>query len=92
MLAIARVLVGKPKMLLIDEPTEGLAPMIVDEIFQLLGELKNEGVPIILVEQNISRALEAVDRFYAVERGRICFSGHSSVAAEREELLQIISV
>jgi branched-chain amino acid transport system ATP-binding protein len=92
MLAIARVLVGNPRMLLIDEPTEGLAPMIVDEIFQLIGELKNDGIPIILVEQNVSRALDGVDRFYAVERGRICYSGHSSIPAEREELYQIIAV
>jgi len=92
MLAIARVLIGKPRMLLIDEPTEGLAPMIVDEIYQLIGELKREGIPVILVEQNVSRAMDAVDRFYAIERGKTCFSGHSSIVTERDELLQIISV
>jgi branched-chain amino acid transport system ATP-binding protein len=92
MLAIARVLMGRPRLLLIDEPTEGLAPMIVDEIFHLISELRDEGIPIVLVEQNVTRALNAVDRFYAVDRGRISLVGSSSVAEERELLFQAIAV
>src|SRR5574340_698179 len=75
MLAMARVLVGEPKLLLIDEPTEGLAPMIVDEIFAIISELRDEGIPILLVEQNVPRALEVATRFYALERGQVILQG-----------------
>ena len=92
MLAIARVLVGAPKLLLIDEPTEGLAPLIVDEIFALIAGLRDSGVPILLVEQNVHRALEVVTRFYALERGQVILKGNAAVAADRTALLEAISV
>ena len=92
MLAIARVLAGRPRLLLIDEPSEGLAPFIVREIFELIQELRGQGIPIVLVEQNVSRAIEVVDRFYALDRGRVDFAGRSSVAAEREQLMATIAV
>jgi branched-chain amino acid transport system ATP-binding protein len=92
MLAIARVLAGTPRLLLIDEPTEGLAPMIVDEIFALIAELRTEGIPVLLVEQNVMRALEVCDRFVALERGAIVFEGSARVAADREKLIAAIAV
>lgn len=92
MLAIARVLVGNPKLLLIDEPTEGLAPMIVNEIFDLMSQLKCDGASILLIEQNVQRAIKLCDRHYAVERGRIVDEGHSNVADDRDRLFKVIAV
>jgi branched-chain amino acid transport system ATP-binding protein len=92
MLAFARVLTGAPKLLLIDEPTEGLAPMIVEELFTLMRELVAEGISIVLVEQNVHAALELTHRFYLVERGQVTFSGDSAAAASRAELIERISV
>ena len=70
MLAIARVLVGTPKLLLIDEPTEGLAPKIVDEIFELMDGLRRYGIPILLVEQNMQRAVGLTQRLYVLPARR----------------------
>ena len=92
MLAIARVLAGAPRLLLIDEPTEGLAPMIVDEIFALISELRTDGIPVLLVEQNVVRALEVCDRFVALERGAIVFSGSAKSQADRDRLIAAIAV
>jgi branched-chain amino acid transport system ATP-binding protein len=92
MLAMARVLVGQPRLLLIDEPTEGLAPLIVDEIYKLMDGLRREGVPILLVEQNLHRAARFVDRFYALERGAVVLSGRGAEAADREALVRQLSV
>ena len=92
MLAIARVLAGTPRLLLIDEPTEGLAPMIVDEIFALIAELRAEGIPVLLVEQNVMRALQVCDRFVALERGTIVFAGSAKEAADRDKLIAAIAV
>ena len=92
MLAMARVLVGQPRLLLIDEPTEELAPMIVDEIFKLIDGLRREGVPILLVEQNLHRALDLVDRFYALERGTVVLEGRGDQAGDRASLVRQLSV
>jgi branched-chain amino acid transport system ATP-binding protein len=92
MLAIARVLVGRPRLLLIDEPTEGLAPMIVDEIFALISELQAQGIAILLVEQNVQRALEVCGPILALERGRVVFRGTATSIAGREELLRTVAV
>ena len=75
MLAIARVLAGAPRLLLIDEPTEGLAPIIVDELFALIAALAREGTPIVLVEQNVHRAIQLTTRHYLIERGQVTFEG-----------------
>ncbi len=92
MLAIARVLAGKPRLLLIDEPTEGLAPLIVQEIVALMQDLAKDGQAILLVEQNIHLALKISQRFYLMERGQIELSGSSGDHAARARLLDEVSV
>lgn len=92
MLAIARVLAGAPRLLLIDEPTEGLAPIIVDELFALIAALAREGTPIVLVEQNVHRAIQLTTRHYLIERGQVTFEGDSRAPSERDALLARISV
>jgi branched-chain amino acid transport system ATP-binding protein len=77
MLAIARGLMSRPKILLLDEPSLGLAPRIVDEIFSKLYELKRQGTTILLVEQNARAALRIADRAYVLERGEIIFEGNA---------------
>jgi branched-chain amino acid transport system ATP-binding protein len=92
MLSVARVLLGEPRLLLIDEPTEGLAPMIVAEIVRLLGELKRDQISILLVEQNVDAALSLVDRFYTLERGRIRFGGRAADPEHRKRAFEAIAV
>jgi branched-chain amino acid transport system ATP-binding protein len=92
MLAIARVLIGAPKLLLIDEPTEGLAPIIVDEIFDILDDLRKDGIPILLVEQNVHRALDICTRFYALERGKVILQGDATSSVDRDALMSAIAV
>ncbi len=92
MLAMARVLVGAPKLLLIDEPTEGLAPLIVDEIFSIVSSLRRDGIPILLVEQKVFRALDVCDRFYALQRGQVVARGDASSPEDREALRRAIAV
>ena len=75
-LAIARALLARPELLLLDEPTLGLAPLIVDQVFEILQELHREGVTILLVEQNAARTIEVADRTYVMRSGgRIQFHG-----------------
>ena len=71
MLAIARALMSKPKLLLLDEPSLGLAPIIIQQIFDTIGQLRNEGMTIFLVEQNANQALKLADRGYVLENGKI---------------------
>ena len=75
MLAIGRALVARPRLLLLDEPSLGLAPKIVTRIFHTLRELKNEGKTILLIEQNARQALQVADYGYVIERGRIVVAG-----------------
>jgi branched-chain amino acid transport system ATP-binding protein len=77
MLAIARAMMSRPKLLLLDEPSLGLAPQIVRNIFAIIAELHNQGVTILLVEQNANLALHAADRGYVLEAGTITFSGNA---------------
>lgn len=78
MLAIARALMSRPQLLLLDEPSLGLAPAIVREIFLILAQLKTTGVTILLVEQNANLALQISDRGYVLEAGRITLAGKAS--------------
>ena len=82
MLALGRALMGNPKILLLDEPSMGLAPLFVDEIFAIIKALKDEGTTILLVEQNASAALEVADDAYVIETGRIVLHGPAAVLAE----------
>jgi branched-chain amino acid transport system ATP-binding protein len=75
MLAIARALMARPRLLLLDEPSLGLAPMIVTQVFRTLRDLKEEGKTIFLVEQNARQALQIADHGYVLERGRIALQG-----------------
>jgi branched-chain amino acid transport system ATP-binding protein len=92
MLAMARVMVGKPRLLLVDEPSEGLAPMIVAELYAIISEMKAAGCAILLVEQNVHQALTVCDRFVAIERGQIMRSGSADSEIDRERLLEAIAV
>jgi branched-chain amino acid transport system ATP-binding protein len=78
MLAVGRALMAKPKLLMLDEPSLGLAPLIVREIFHVLGRLRKSGVAILLVEQNARAALQLADRGYVLETGEIALSGASA--------------
>ena len=78
MLSIARALLLNPPLLLLDEPSEGLAPMIVQEIIDVLKSLKREGLAILLVEQNLRAALAVADRHHVMNKGEICFTGSSA--------------
>lgn len=75
MLAIARALMAQPKTLLLDEPSLGLAPMLVLEIFNLIRQLNEEGLTILLVEQNATKALSLADYAYVLETGRVVAEG-----------------
>lgn len=75
MLAIARALMSKPKLLLLDEPSLGLAPIVIQQIFEIIEQLRRDGVTIFLVEQNANQALKLADRGYVLENGRIVMQG-----------------
>ncbi|HEY3314646.1 MAG TPA: ABC transporter ATP-binding protein [Bacillota bacterium] len=77
MLALARALMADPKMLLVDEPSLGLAPVLVDAVFQALAEINRQGVTVLLVEQNVWRSLRFADRGYVLENGRVVHQGTS---------------
>ncbi len=84
MLAVARALMSRPKLLLMDEPSLGLAPLVVEEIFRIIAELHREGSTIFLVEQNAHMALKVAQHFYLIEQGRVTFSGDPGSLAEDE--------
>ncbi|MFB2835548.1 ABC transporter ATP-binding protein [Floridanema evergladense] len=86
MLAIARALMSRPKLLLLDEPSLGLAPAIVREIFTIIQNLRSTGVTILLVEQNANLALENADRGYVLEAGCITLSGKSADLLKNEQV------
>ena len=84
MLAVARALMSRPKLLLMDEPSLGLAPLVVAEIFRIITELNRDGTSIFLVEQNAHMALQVAHHFYLMEQGRVTFSGTPGQLAEDE--------
>ncbi len=84
MLAVARALMSRPTLLLMDEPSLGLAPMVVEEIFRIIAELHRDGTTIFLVEQNAHMALKVAQHFYLMEQGRVTFSGDPGSLAEDE--------
>jgi branched-chain amino acid transport system ATP-binding protein len=86
MLAIARALMSRPRLLLLDEPSLGLAPLIVRAIFQIIRDLHEAGVTILLVEQNASLALQIADRAYVLEAGRLTISGPAAALLSDERV------
>ncbi len=82
MLAIARTLMGNPEMIILDEPSEGLAPVIVDQLGETIRKLREEGVSILLAEQNLNFARTVCDRAYIVDHGHICFDADISELTE----------
>ncbi len=84
MLAVARALMARPRLLLMDEPSLGLAPLVVEEIFRNVSQLNREGTTILLVEQNAQLALEHAHHFYLLEQGRVTFTGVPGELAEDE--------
>jgi branched-chain amino acid transport system ATP-binding protein len=87
MLAIGRALMAKPKLLLLDEPSMGLAPLVVQEIFEVIGRLRQEkGTTILLVEQNAKAALKMADRGYVLETGKVILEGLASDLLENQEV------
>src|SRR5690606_11941875 len=86
MLALTRALMARPRLLLLDEPSMGLAPLIVAEIFRTIGQLKEEGMTILLVEQNASVALAIADHGYVMETGNIVMSGEGRSLLENEDV------
>lgn len=86
MLAMGRALMSKPKLLLLDEPSMGLAPLMVKEIFSVIQELNQEGTTILLVEQNARMALSIAHKAYVLETGRVVLAGDAKAIAQREEV------
>ena len=84
MLAVARALMSRPRLLLMDEPSLGLAPLVVEEIFRIIADLHRDGVTIFLVEQNAHMALKVAQHFYLMEQGKVTFSGTPGALAEDE--------
>jgi branched-chain amino acid transport system ATP-binding protein len=81
MLTVVRTLMGNPRIILVDEPTEGLAPLIVKDVLDMLSAVRKSGVTVLMVEQNFKAAIKVADRFYIMSKGQIVFSGN------KEELL-----
>ena len=88
MLAIGRGLMAKPKLLLLDEPSMGLAPILVEEIFSIIQEINSQGVSILLVEQNALMALSVAHRGYVLETGRIVLSGTGQELLNNPQVMQ----
>ena len=86
MLAMGRALMSHPRLLMLDEPSMGLAPLLVEQIFEIIGDLHKAGTTILLVEQNAEMALRIADRAYVLESGRIKLSGTGSELAKSDEI------
>ena len=86
MLAIARAMMAKPKMILLDEPSEGVMPVLVDEMFELFSRMKHQGTTILLVEQNVERALSISDRAYILDQGRMVHAGRAADLLADDEI------
>lgn len=88
MLVIAMALVGNPKLVLLDEPMEGLAPQIVDQIVDIVGRIKEAGIPVLLVEQNVEVCLDLIDHGYLLHKGEIRMEGSAAELGEATEEIE----
>jgi branched-chain amino acid transport system ATP-binding protein len=86
MLAIGRGLMSRPRLCLLDEPSYGLAPLMVAEIFHIIGGLRDQGITVLLIEQNVRHTLETADRAYVLENGRICMEGACTEMLESDHV------
>ena len=86
MLAMGRALMSRPKLLLLDEPSMGLAPLLIKEIFNIIVDINKSGTTVLLVEQNANMALSIANRAYVLETGRITLSGSAKELAAREDV------
>jgi branched-chain amino acid transport system ATP-binding protein len=86
MLTVARTLMGNPKLILIDEPTEGLAPLIVKDVLAMLAAVRQSGVTVLMVEQNFKAAIRVADRFYIMGKGQMVFEGDMPALLAAEEV------
>jgi branched-chain amino acid transport system ATP-binding protein len=86
MLTVARTLMGNPRVILVDEPTEGLAPLIVNEVLKMLSTVRQSGVTILMVEQNFKAAIKVADRFYIMSKGTMVFQGDMTALLAAEEV------
>lgn len=86
MVALGRGLMSKPRLCLIDEPSSGLAPIVVNEIFQIIKGLRDRGMSVFLIEQNVQQTLEIADRAYVIENGRLVMSGESGNLLKEERI------
>ena len=91
MLAIARALLLNPKILLLDEPSQGLAPLIVQEVFRVIADMRKIGMSILLVEQNVRAAVEIADRAYVLDDGKVVYEGPAAEFARDEERVRALA-
>jgi branched-chain amino acid transport system ATP-binding protein len=91
MLAIARALLLNPKVLLLDEPSQGLAPLIVRDVFKVIRTARESGISVLLVEQNVRAAVEVADRVYVLDDGRVVYSGPAAEFAEDEARVRALA-
>ncbi len=91
MLAIARALLLNPSLILLDEPSQGLAPLIVQEVFRVITSAREEGISVLLVEQNVRAAVAIADRAYVLDDGKIVYSGNAAEFAQDEERVRSLA-
>ena len=91
MLAIARALLLNPRLIILDEPSQGLAPLIVQEVFKVVVAARAEGISVLLVEQNVRAAVEIADRAYVLDDGRVVYSGAAAEFAKDEERVRALA-
>ncbi len=87
MLAVGRAMMARPRLLMLDEPSMGLAPLLVSEVFHLIADIKKQGIPILLVEQNARKALQIADYTYVLERGAVAYEGESARLREDPKIV-----
>lgn len=91
MLAIARALVLNPRLLMLDEPSQGLAPLIVEDVFRVIVAMRNEGMSVLLIEQNVRAAVEIADTAFVLDDGRVVYSGSAAEFGKDEERVRALA-